>query len=48
MNLVFILGKMVECMKVFIKKIRNMVTVSILGLIQRSMQAGGIMVNSMA
>ena len=47
MDLGFTLGKMVECMKDFIRKIRNTVMEFIHGLILKSMLVGGIMANSM-
>ena len=46
MNLVFILGKMEECMMDFIWMIKNMDTVYTLGLTKRNMLVGGIKVNS--
>lgn len=47
MNSDFIHGKMVECMKAFIRKTKSMVMESILGLIRKSMLDGGTMVNNM-
>lgn len=43
----YIPGKMVECMKVSIRRIRNMVMEFTLGLIRNAMQVGGLMVNNM-
>jgi hypothetical protein len=47
MNLVFTHGKMEECMKVFIKKIKSMGLAYIHGQIVKDIQDGGIVENSM-
>lgn len=43
----YILGRTVECMRAIIKKIKNMVMVSISGLILSNTQVGGIMASNM-